>query len=348
MSEVDALRRELEGRFQVGDFVSRSILMQKVFEVLPAISASPSTVLIYGETGTGKELMARTIHDLESAREQALHCGELRCLARYAARVGTFRLQSRGIYRGSQRQARAVSRWPGEAPCFWMKSPTSAQLFRLRLLRVLQERTYEPLGATQTETADVRIVVATNKDLSDGNPTRQFSRRSILPRQCGAGRIAAPAAAQGRHSHLVNQFIDRFNRLQQKAVEGIAGDALSMLMAHHWPGNVRELENIIERAFIMCGAEHIGIEHLPEELTAHSSGKGGGTSMKTAREMLDAQSIRAALDRNNYNRLAAAKDLGIHKSTLFRKSKNSALHFPARMVDPIARVGRNSATVRWV
>jgi transcriptional regulator with PAS, ATPase and Fis domain len=201
---------------------------------------------------------------------------------------------------------------------------------QVRLLRVLQERTYEPLGATQTETADVRIVVATNKDLS--TETREGNFREDLYYRVNVVRVELPPLRRRKEDIpiLVNLFINRFNRLQQKSIEGISGDALSMLMAHHWPGNVRELENIIERAFIMCGAEHIGIEHLPEELTAHSSGKGGGTSMKTAREMLDAQSIRAALDRNNYNRLAAAKDLGIHKSTLFRKIKKLGIPLPSK------------------
>jgi transcriptional regulator with PAS, ATPase and Fis domain len=99
-------------------------------------------------------------------------------------------------------------------------------------------------------------------------------------------------------------------------------------MAHHWPGNVRELENIIERAFIMCGAEQIGIEHLPEDLIVRRTVHHQPTSMQAAREILDAQSIRSALERNGYNRLAAAKDLGIHKSTLFRKIKKLGITLP--------------------
>jgi transcriptional regulator with PAS, ATPase and Fis domain len=127
---------------------------------------------------------------------------------------------------------------------------------------------------------------------------------------------------------LVKHFIDRFNRLQDKSVEGISSEALSILMAHHWPGNVRELENIIERAFIMCGAEQIGIEHLPEDLIARRTVHHRPTNMQAAREILDAQSIRAALERNGYNRLAAARELGIHKSTLFRKIKKLGIALP--------------------
>jgi transcriptional regulator of acetoin/glycerol metabolism len=115
---------------------------------------------------------------------------------------------------------------------------------------------------------------------------------------------------------------------QQKSIQGISGEALSILMAHSWPGNVRELENIIERAFIMCSDGLIGMEHLPEELTGHHAPHGQGTGMRAAREMIDAQSILAALERNGFHRLAAARDLGIHKSTLFRKIKKLGIPLP--------------------
>jgi PAS domain S-box-containing protein len=329
MSEVDALRRELDGRFQVGDFVSRSILMQKVFEVLPAISASPSTVLIYGETGTGKELMARTIHSLSPRANKpfiAVNCAALPDTLLESELFG----YKAGAFTGAAKDKPGRFALAKGGTLFLDEIADISPALQVRLLRVLQERTYEPLGATQTETADVRIVVATNKDLS--TETREGNFREDLYYRVNVVRVELPPLRRRKEDIpiLVNLFINRFNRLQQKSIEGISGDALSMLMAHHWPGNVRELENIIERAFIMCGAEHIGIEHLPEELTAHSSGKGGGTSMKTAREMLDAQSIRAALDRNNYNRLAAAKDLGIHKSTLFRKIKKLGIPLPSK------------------
>ena len=128
---------------------------------------------------------------------------------------------------------------------------------------------------------------------------------------------------------LVAQFIERFNRLQGKSVEGIVPEALSLLMAHDWPGNVRELENVIERSFILCGDGLIGIEHLPEELTRRA-GRRAAPVMRRARDLLDAQAIRAALERNDYNRLAAARELGIHKSTLFRKMKQLGITLPAR------------------
>ncbi len=327
MSEVEALRRELEGRFQVGDLVSRSMLMQKVFEVLPAIAASPSTVLVYGETGTGKELMARTIHAL-SPREKkpfiAVNCAALPDTLLESELFG----YKAGAFTGAAKDKPGRFALARGGTLFLDEIAEISPALQVRLLRVLQERTYEPLGATRSETADVRIVVATNKDLSE--ETRNGNFREDLYYRVNVVRVELPPLRRRKEDIpiIVKQFIDRFNRLQQKSIQGISGEALSLLMAHHWPGNVRELENVIERAFILCGSALIGIEHLPEELTAHSSGRWRDTSMKTAREMLDAQSIRAALERSGYNRLAAAKELGIHKSTLFRKINKLGIVLP--------------------
>jgi len=127
---------------------------------------------------------------------------------------------------------------------------------------------------------------------------------------------------------LVDQFIARFNRLQQKSVQGIPGEALSLLMAQNWPGNIRELENAIERSFILCSGGYLGIKHLPEELVARNVTRASSSSIRTARDMLDAQAIRTALEQNSYNRLAAATELGIHKSTLFRKIKKLGISLP--------------------
>jgi len=129
---------------------------------------------------------------------------------------------------------------------------------------------------------------------------------------------------------LSEQFVARFNRLQQKTVTGIASEALSLLMAHDWPGNIRELENAIERAFILCGEGPIGIEHLPEDLTARGARRRAGDEARSAHDILDAQAIRAALERNGFSRLAAARELGIHKTTLFRRMRKLGIALPGQ------------------
>jgi transcriptional regulator with PAS, ATPase and Fis domain len=193
---------------------------------------------------------------------------------------------------------------------------------------VLQERTYEPLGATRSEAADVRVIVATNKDLAE--QVRQGLFREDLYYRVNVVRVELPPLRRRKEDIplLTEQFVARFNRLQQKSVQGIAAEALSLLMAHDWPGNIRELENAIERAFILCGAGQIGIAHLPGELTAHGVAAGEDADMRSAHDVLDAQAIHAALERNGFNRLAAARELGIHKTTLFRRMKRLGISLP--------------------
>jgi PAS domain S-box-containing protein len=328
LSEVEALRRELEGRKQIGDLVSRSPLMQKVFEVLPAIAASPSTVLICGETGTGKELMARTIHSLSLHHKGpfvALSCGALPDTLLESELFG----YKAGAFTG------AVKNKPGRfalargGTLFLDEIGEISPALQVRLLRVLQERSYEPLGAVRSETTDARVVAATHKDLAA--ETRRGNFREDLYYRINVVRVELPPLRRRKEDIplLVEHFVDRFNRLQDKSIRGISGEALSLLMAHHWPGNIRELENVIERSFILCNKAHIGIAHLPEELTAHGNTRTGTSSIRSARDLLDAQAIRSALARNDNNRLAAARELGIHKSTLFRKIKKLGIVLPA-------------------
>ena len=195
---------------------------------------------------------------------------------------------------------------------------------------MLQERTYEPLGATRSETADARIIVASNKDLAE--QTREGAFREDLYYRVNVVRVELPPLRRRKEDVplLAEQFVSRFNRLQKKTIKGIAAEALSLLMAHDWPGNIRELENVIERSFILCNEGYIGIEHLPEELTAHGASLGSDADLRGARELLEARTIQNALERNSQNRLAAAKELHIHKSTLFRKMKHLGIPLPHR------------------
>jgi len=327
LSEVEALRRELEGRFRVGGLVSRSPLMQRVFEVLPAIAASPSTVLILGETGTGKELMARTIHDLSPRRERpfiAVNCGALPDTLLESELFG----YKAGAFTGASKDKPGRFALANGGTLFLDEIGDVSPALQVRLLRVLQERTYQPLGATRSETADVRVVVATNKDLSE--QMRKGAFREDLYYRVNVVRVELPPLRRRKEDIplLVGQFVERFNRLQRKLIEGMDAEAVSLLMAHHWPGNVRELENVIERSFILCHEGFIGIRHLPEELTAHGTAAGADADVRSAHDLLDAQAIRAALERNHFNRLATARELGIHKTTLFRRIKRLGISLP--------------------
>jgi PAS domain S-box-containing protein len=329
LSEVEALRQELEGRTRAGDLVSRSPLMQKVFEVLPAIAASPSTVLILGETGTGKELMARTIHGLSLRRKGpfiAVNCGALPDTLLESELFG----YKAGAFTGATKDKPGRFAMAEGGTILLDEIGDVSPALQIRLLRVLQEHTYEPLGGTRSESVDSRVIVATNKDLAE--QTRRGAFREDLYYRVNVVRVELPPLRRRKEDIpvLVEQFINRFNRLQRKQIEGIETEALALLMAHAWPGNVRELENVIERSFILCREGSIGIEHLPEELTAGGKIAGEDTGIRSARNLLDTQIIHGALERNNFNRLAAAEELGIHKSTLFRMMKRFGIALPQR------------------
>lgn len=327
LSEIEILRRELQERFSVGELVSRSPLMQRLFEVLPAIAASPSTVLILGETGTGKELIARTIHSLSSRAKGpfvAVNCGALPDTLLESELFG----YKAGAFTGANKDKPGRFALARGGTLFLDEIGEISPALQVRLLRVLQEQVYEPLGATRSESADVRVIVATNKDLVELMRLGGF--REDLYYRINVVRLELPPLRRRQEDLglLVDQFIERFNAIQRKSVQGITAEALSLLMAHDWPGNVRELENAIERAFVLCDSGYIEIQHLPEELTRFAPLKTSKSAVELAHNQLDAQSIRAALERNHNNRIAAARDLGIHKTTLFRRIKRLGIALP--------------------
>lgn len=327
LSDVEALRRELEGKYRIGDLVSRSPLMQKMFEVLPAIAASPSTVLVLGESGTGKELISRTIHALSSRCNGpfiAVSCGALPDTLLESELFG----YKAGAFTGAAKDKPGRFALARGGTLFLDEIGEVSPALQVRLLRVLQERSYEPLGSIRSEKTDARIIVATHKDLAE--ETRIGAFREDLYYRVNVVRVVLPPLRRRKEDIplLAAQFIERFNRIQGRAVAGISAEALSLLMAHAWPGNVRELENVIERSFIMCSEGPIGIEHLPEELTARGAQASRDFDVRSAHDLLDAQAIRTALERNGYSRMAAARELGIHKSTLFRRIKKLGIIIP--------------------
>jgi PAS domain S-box-containing protein len=329
LSEVEALREELEGRSRVGDLSSRSPLMQRLFEALPAIAASPSTVLLLGETGTGKELVARTIHALSPRAKGpfvAVNCGALPDTLLESELFG----YRAGAFTGAVKDRAGRFALAEGGTLFLDEIGEVSPALQVRLLRVLQERTYEPLGSSRPETTDARVVVATNRDLAAR--VREGLFREDLYYRVNVVRVELPPLRRRKEDIplLVEELVARFNRLQQRSVKGITPEALSLLMAHDWPGNVRELANVVERAFVVCGERRIDLADLPDELTGRFRPGAPDLDVRSAHALLDAEAIRAALERSGGSRLAAARELGIHKTTLFRKMRRLGLALPER------------------
>jgi len=320
LSEVEALRRELAGKCQVGELSSRSPLMHKLFEILPTVAASPSTVLILGETGTGKELLAKTIHALSPRRKKpfvAVNCAALPDTLLESELFG----YKAGAFTGARRDKPGRFALAGSGTIFLDEIAEITPALQVKLLRVLQERSYEPLGGTRSEKSEARVIVASNKDLLKQISAGLF--REDLYYRVNVVRMELPPLRRRKEdiALLAAQFVERFNRLQEKSVSGISAEAVALLMAHDWPGNIRELENAVERAFILCETGPIEPMHLPAELTAEKAGDIERGDLRTAHRLVEIQAIRATLERYGGNRTAAARELGIHKTTLFRRIK---------------------------
>ena len=331
LSLVEELRRELEGRLQVGDLVSRSDSMRRVFDLLPQIAASDATVLIHGETGTGKELLARAIHNLSPRKNKPfvpVNCGALPDTLLESELFGYMK----GAFTGAGKDKPGRFALAEGGTVFLDEIGDISPALQVRLLRVLQERTYEPLGGTQTRHADVRVMAATHRDLAA--LIRKGSFREDLFYRLNVVKVDLPPLRKRKEDVplLVDHFIARFNRRQGKSVAGVTSDVMALLMAHDYPGNVRELENIVERAFVLCGSGKIERVHLPPELSGQPAAVPvpAGDTIAAQTRAAEAQAIRTALERHGFNRLAAARELGLHKSTLFRKIQALGIELPAQ------------------
>jgi len=327
LSLVEELRKELDGRNQVGDMVSRSSAMKKIFNILPQVAESDSTILIEGETGTGKELLTRALHDLSHRKEKpfiAINCGALPDnlleseLFGYKAGAFTHAVKDKPGHFAAAEGGTILLDEIGD---------TSAA-FQIRLLRILEEKEYLPLGSVKPVKANVRIIAATNKNLSSLVESGEF-RRDLYYR-INVICLKLPPLRERKEDIplLVDRFIKRINRLRGRSIKGMDQESLQFLMSHDFPGNIRELENIVERAFILCTDGIIKPDHLPAEVLPEDFQPQDQKTLENARESSEAQSIRAALKRNGFNRLAAARELGIHKSTLFRKINKFKIDLP--------------------
>ncbi|OGQ97334.1 MAG: Fis family transcriptional regulator [Deltaproteobacteria bacterium RIFOXYA12_FULL_61_11] len=327
LSVVEELRKELRGRSQVGDIISRSASMRRVLQVLPRIAESESTILLQGETGTGKELVARAIHGLSSRRGGpfvAVNCGALPDTLLESELFG----YKSGAFTGATKDKPGRFALARGGTLFLDEIGEISPALQVRLLRVLQEKRYEPLGATVTEEAKVRVITATNRDLCTLVERGTF--RQDLYYRINIMKVELPPLRQRREDmpHLIQHFLSVYNAVQNKRISGVSRDVLGVLLAHDYPGNVRELQNIIEHAFVLLGEGQIELEHLPAELVPVVQSPRGGGSLSDSKRALEARALREALEHNHGNRLAAARDLGLHKSTLFRKVRRLGLDLP--------------------
>jgi len=326
-ASVRELRKQVQNDYAFEDIISGNHRMQRLFEILPAIAESPSTVLIEGESGTGKEMFARAIHNLSPRRGKpfiAVNCGALPDTLLESELFG----YKAGAFTDARKDKPGRFQLAQGGTILLDEIGDISEALQVRLLRVLQERVFEPLGSVQPVAADVRVIAATNRSLSELVQAGKF--RTDLFYRVNVVRLELPPLRDRMDDLplLVEHFIEKLNMRQNRSVPGITPEALAGLMSHSFPGNVRELENYIEHAFILCGSEAIAPEHLGDTLAnalTAASGAMPGLDQCTTLEQVEAAFLRNALARNNGNRRRTSEQLGIHRTTLLRRMKTLGL-----------------------
>ena len=327
LSLVEELRKELQDKYTFADIIGRSAAIRRLFAVLPQFADSNSTVLIEGASGTGKELFARAIHDLsprQGKRFVAVNCGALPDSLLESELFG----YKAGAFTDARHDKPGRFALADGGTIFLDEIGDVSPAMQSKLLRVLQERVFEPLGGVEPVKVDLRVIAATNQDL--GLLVGKGDFREDLYYRINVLRLELPPLRDRREDIplLVEHFISKFNRLQDKHVVGVSEDVTAILLEHDYPGNIRELENIIEHAFVLCRGGLIEPRHLPAALRREpalgSQPGGGGLTLKA----LETMHITKAIRRHGGNRTAAARELGINPSTLFRKIKSLGIELP--------------------
>ena len=320
MSTIEQLRKEIEGKYSYEDIISRSHKMQNIFAILPNIAESNTTVLIEGESGTGKELFARAIHNLGFRKEKpfvAVNCGALPDTLLESELFG----YKTGAFTDAKKDKPGRFALAHRGTIFLDEIGDISPSVQVKLLRVLQNKTFEPVGGISPVKADVRIIAATNKKLEQLVKEGKF--RDDLYYRINVMKLELPPLRERKEDIplLVEHFIGRFNRLHNKNICCVTNEATAALLTYDYPGNVRELENIIEHCFVLCEGEIIEAKYLPSSVRPGSQVESHPDSEPTTIKQMEIVMINQALLRNKGNKTASAKQLGIDKSTLFRKMK---------------------------
>jgi len=328
LTMIEQLRKEIGRSYSFEEIITCDNRMHNIFDILPQVAESESTVLIEGESGTGKELFARAIHNLSHRRKKpfiAINCGALPDSLLESELFG----YKKGAFTDAKRDKPGRFALAEKGTLFLDEIGDISPALQVRLLRFLQDRVYEPLGSVKSVTADVRIIAATNKNLS--NLVQEDKFRQDLFYRINVVRIQIPPLRERMEDVplLVDHFITRLNSLKNKEMTGLTSEALTCLMSYDYPGNIRELENIIERAFVLCQSGIIESKHLPEPLCTISCFECPKQMKFMSLKQMEASFLMNALQRNNWNRLETAHQLGIHKTTLYRKIKSLGLKIPS-------------------
>ena len=327
LEENKALKAQLDLRFGMENIVGHDHRMLRVFDVIDSVADTKATVLITGESGTGKSLIARAIHRRSGRRDKPfveVACGALPETLLESELFG----HVAGAFTGAMGEKLGKFKLADQGTLFLDEISTASPSMQVKLLRILQDFEFEQVGGTKTFRVDTRVILATNDDLSKLVADGRF--RQDLFYRINVINVELPPLRE-RISDiplLAGHFLRHVCEDSNRKVIGFTNDAMHALQRYRWPGNVRELQNVIERAVLLGKSDMIGVDDLPNSLAsigAVTLETVAGRSLKSAMESPERQIIREVLEANRWNRNATAEALGINRTTLYKKMKRLGL-----------------------
>ncbi len=328
--ENRSLREALDMRYSLDSIVGHDYKMLRIFDLIETVADSPTTVLIQGESGTGKSLIARAMHHRSSRRSGPfveVSCGALPESLLESELFG----HVKGAFTGAVGDKEGKFKAAHGGTIFLDEISSATPALQVKLLRVLQERRFEPVGSNKTETVNVRVILASNEDLARAVEAGRFRRDLFYRINVVAIQLPGLANRIGDIPLLAGHFLKQYAAQLRRDVTGFSDACMQILQRYRWPGNVRELENVVERAVVLSKKRILDVEDLPEHLVEEvrnapvSPGAYRPMSLKKALEGPERQIIEQALRANNWNRQLTAQLLEINRTTLYKKMKRYGL-----------------------